>query len=65
MAAPEVSYARNGDVSIAYQVLGEWPLDLAFVPGFVFHLEVVWDCWAEFGPGAARGSSSGWRLFRV
>jgi class 3 adenylate cyclase len=29
---PEVRYARSGDVSIAYQVLGEGPIDLVFVP---------------------------------
>ena len=30
---PEVHYARSGDVSIAYQVVGEGPIDLVFVPG--------------------------------
>ena len=38
--APETRYARSGDVSIAYQVSGDGPLDLVFVPGFVSHLEV-------------------------
>jgi class 3 adenylate cyclase len=40
---PEVRYARNGDVSIAYAVMGEGPTDLAFVGGFVSHLEVLWE----------------------
>jgi class 3 adenylate cyclase len=40
---PEVNYARNGEVSIAYQVLGEGPRDLVFVTGFVGHLEVFWE----------------------
>ena len=43
---PEVRYARNGDVSIAYAVLGDGPIDLAWVGGglgFVGHLEVVWE----------------------
>jgi class 3 adenylate cyclase len=40
---PPVHYARNGDVSIAYAVLGDGPMDLAFVTGFVGHLEVVWE----------------------
>jgi pimeloyl-ACP methyl ester carboxylesterase len=40
---PETRYARSGDVSIAYQVLGEGPLDLVLVPGFVSHLEVGWE----------------------
>ncbi len=43
MEIPEVKYARNGEVSIAYQVLGEGPPDLAFVTGFVGHLEVFWE----------------------
>ncbi len=43
MGLPEIRYARNGDVSIAYQVLGEGPIDLIFVSGFVSHLEVAWE----------------------
>jgi class 3 adenylate cyclase len=30
-------------VSIAYQVVGEGPQDLVLVPGFVSHLEIIWD----------------------
>ncbi len=33
-AIPDVRYARSGDVAIAYQVLGEGPVDLVFVPFF-------------------------------
>jgi class 3 adenylate cyclase len=29
---PEVHYARSGDVAIAYQVVGDGPIDLVFVP---------------------------------
>jgi pimeloyl-ACP methyl ester carboxylesterase len=39
----EVKYARSGDVNIAYQVVGDGPLDLVYVPGFVSHLELDWD----------------------
>lgn len=39
----ETSYARSGDVHIAYQVVGNGPPDLVFVPGFVSHVERVWD----------------------
>jgi pimeloyl-ACP methyl ester carboxylesterase len=35
-------YAKSGDVHIAYQVTGDGPLDLVFVPGFVSHLEAEW-----------------------
>jgi hypothetical protein len=31
---PDVQYARSGDVSIAYQVVGEGPSDSVFVRGF-------------------------------
>lgn len=36
-------YARCGDLHIAFQVIGEGPSDLVFVPGFVSHLEHQWD----------------------
>src|SRR5919201_4199740 len=41
-STPETRYAKSGDVSIAYQVVGEGPLDLVLVPGFVSHLELDW-----------------------
>ena len=40
---PETHYARSGDVHIAYQVIGEGPLDLVFVHGFISNLEHQWD----------------------
>jgi pimeloyl-ACP methyl ester carboxylesterase/class 3 adenylate cyclase len=39
---PQTHYARSGDVNIAYQVVGDGPLDLVFVPGFVSHLDLQW-----------------------
>ena len=33
--APKVRYARSGDVHIAYAVVGDGPIDVVFVPGFV------------------------------
>lgn len=42
-ALPETRYAKSGDVHIAYQVLGDGPLDVVFVPGFVSNVEAVWD----------------------
>ncbi|HEY0547117.1 MAG TPA: alpha/beta fold hydrolase [Pyrinomonadaceae bacterium] len=41
--APETRYARSGDVNIAYQVVGDAPLDLVFVMGWVSHLEYFWE----------------------
>src|SRR5688572_5406215 len=40
---PETRYAKSGDVHIAYQVVGDGPLDLVLVPAFVSHLETNWD----------------------
>ena len=40
---PETRYARSGDVNIAYQVVGEGPLDLVFVMGWVSHLDYFWE----------------------
>ena len=37
----ETHYAQSGDVSIAYQVMGDGPIDLILVPGFISHIEFV------------------------
>jgi class 3 adenylate cyclase len=42
-AAPETRYARSGDVNIAYQVVGEGPFDLVYVPGWISNIELMWD----------------------
>jgi len=42
LTIPETHYARSGDVNIAYQVVGEGPIDLVFVMGWVSHLEYFW-----------------------
>jgi pimeloyl-ACP methyl ester carboxylesterase/DNA-binding winged helix-turn-helix (wHTH) protein len=39
---PATNYVQNGDVDIAYQVLGEGPVDIVFVMGWVSHLEYFW-----------------------
>jgi class 3 adenylate cyclase len=36
-------YARNGDARIAYQVIGDGPLDVVVVPGFVSNVEYLWE----------------------
>jgi class 3 adenylate cyclase/pimeloyl-ACP methyl ester carboxylesterase len=40
---PETRYARSGDLHIAYQVVGEGPLDLMWVPTWIWHLEHAWE----------------------
>src|SRR5438067_2286831 len=42
-ATPETRYARSGDVNIAYQIVGEGPLDLVYVPGWISNVELNWD----------------------
>jgi pimeloyl-ACP methyl ester carboxylesterase len=46
---PETQYAQSGELSIAYQCVGEGPLDLLFIPGFVSNVELMWDIpkWAD------------------
>ena len=50
MTLPETRYARSGDLRIAYQVVGNGPFDLVFVPGFVSNIELIWEIpeWAQF-----------------
>jgi pimeloyl-ACP methyl ester carboxylesterase len=40
---PQTRYARSGDVSIAYQVVGDGPRDLVLVAGWVTNIEVLWE----------------------
>ncbi len=56
---PRTEYAKSGDVHIAYQLLGEGPVNLVFVPGFVSHVEHFW------GIHRWRGFCIGSRLSRV
>jgi len=42
MPAPETRYAKSGDVNVAYQVLGEGPVGLVYVWGWLSHLDFQW-----------------------
>ena len=39
----EVAFAPSGDVSIAYRVVGNGPIDLVYVQGAFTHLDVYWE----------------------
>jgi class 3 adenylate cyclase len=39
----DVRYARSGAVNIAYQVVGDGPLDLLYIPGWISHLDLNWE----------------------
>ena len=40
-ALPMTRYALSGDVSIAYQTMGDGPVDIILVPGFMSHIEFM------------------------
>ena len=40
---PETRYAKSGDVHIAYQVLGDGPIDLTYVPSWISQVEQLWE----------------------
>ena len=40
---PEVKFTRSGNIDLAYQVIGEGPLDIVIMIGWVSHLEVIWE----------------------
>jgi class 3 adenylate cyclase len=42
VGTPETRYTRSGEVNIAYQVIGQGPLDLVYVMGWVTNLEAFW-----------------------
>jgi class 3 adenylate cyclase len=43
MGPPPTHYAKSGDSSIAYQVVGDGPIDLVLVLGFATHIELQWE----------------------
>jgi len=78
---PTTRYAKSGDYNIAYQVVGDGPTDLVFVPGFVSHVEHAWEepafarllerlasftrTFAEHGTFELKGVPGSWRIFQV
>ncbi len=46
---PEVRYAWNGDVALAYQVFGDGPIDMVYLQGFASHVVLNWE-----GPALSR-----------
>lgn len=72
---PRTQYARSGGIHIAYQVVGDGPLDLVYVPGWVSHVEQAWEepslaagsgvRFMERGVHTLKGVPGEWRLFRA
>ena len=50
MSTVKTRYAKSGDVHIAYQVVGEGPVDLVLVQGWVWNVELFWEDppWSAF-----------------
>lgn len=46
---PDTRYAKNGEVNIAYQVIGDGPIDLMYAAGWVSNIEAMWE-----DPGLSR-----------
>jgi class 3 adenylate cyclase len=40
---PEIHFAKSGDVHIAYQVVGDGPVDLVWIPDWLWNLELQWE----------------------
>ncbi len=41
---PETRYAKSGHINIAYQVFGEGPTDIIYIPGWISNIDLMWDC---------------------
>jgi len=40
---PTTRFVRNGDVHLAYQIVGNGPIDLLLIDTWVHHVDLVWD----------------------
>ena len=40
---PPTHYAKGPEGEIAYQVVGDGPMDLVVVPGWISHIDLQWD----------------------
>jgi len=40
---PETHFAWHGDVSLAYQVIGEGATDLLYIPGWLSNVDIMWE----------------------
>lgn len=43
MVPGRTCYAKSGDVHVAYRAVGDGPLDVVFMPGWISHCEVCWE----------------------
>ena len=43
MEIPEIRFAMSGDVHIAYQVVGDGPVDVVWIPDWLSNIEIQWE----------------------
>jgi hypothetical protein len=57
LSEPQTRYVKSGDAHIAYQVVGDAPVDLIVVRGYISHVEVAWEspALAAFSSGPRAG----------
>ncbi|HEX6844247.1 MAG TPA: adenylate/guanylate cyclase domain-containing protein [Actinomycetota bacterium] len=63
MDVPRTRYAWNGDVALAYQVLGDGPTDLVHLQGWCSHVDLAWD--SPYLSSFLRGLATGSRLIPI
>jgi len=39
---PKTNYTKNGNFNIAYQVIGDGPVDIIYIPGWVSNIDMMW-----------------------
>ncbi|MCW5519056.1 alpha/beta fold hydrolase [Aureitalea sp. L0-47] len=39
---PKTNYTKSGDFNIAYQVIGDGPVDIIYIPGWVSNIDMMW-----------------------
>jgi pimeloyl-ACP methyl ester carboxylesterase len=55
---PETRFAWNGDVALAYQVIGSGERELLYLPGILSNVDLMWD-WPEYARFLRRLNSFG------
>jgi hypothetical protein len=43
MDFPQTRYARSKEGSVAYQIVGDGPRDLVFIPWWATNVEIMWE----------------------
>lgn len=41
---PNTKYTKSGSINIAYQVFGDGPIDIVYIPGWVSNIDLMWEC---------------------